>query len=95
MKTGVRFFRGSFIQELTLWSVGAITPQADLSTESWSNVNTTSNPLSTPGKIGHETANSMESSEPHLHSRPRRPVLPGGTPEPSTDAGRSISESIT
>ena len=91
---GLFFFRGRIIQELTVWLVGAIRLQADLSTESLSNVITTSNPLSTPGEIGHETANSMESSEPHLPSRPRRPVLLSDTHQVFANAGWSISESI-
>ena len=98
MKTGVCyfFFRGRITQELTLWlSVGTVKPRADLSAESWSNFSTTFDPLSIPGEIGRETANSMESSEHHLPSHPGRPALLGDTREVSIDAGRSIFESIT
>ena len=70
MKTGVCFFRGQIIQELTLCLVGTLKSQAGLSAEPWSNVSITPNPLSIPGEIGCETAESMEMNSESLQQRP-------------------------
>jgi hypothetical protein len=87
---GLFLLWGDF-QELTLWLVGIIKPQAGLSVEPQTNVVTTPIPQSTHGETGREAVKIMTPPEPHLPP-PERPVLLGGTQEVSADAGTFISE---
>ena len=82
-ENGGLFFSVGRLLRSSFRPVGTIGPQAD-----WSSIITTPTALSTPSEIGHEVANSMASSDPHLPSHLGSPDL-RGTRKFITDVGGS------